>query len=264
MRLKLFLLFTIATLAAPVQASDLRGIDRTIAKEPAYPSKSPRYCLLVFGLEAKTRVWLVEDGDTLYVDRNANGDLTEKDEKIVLTDRSDSHGRFPPVEIKADGLTHSNLVVTRMKATKDFVGNDAEWQRVERESPEHWVWWITIDTQRSANDPRPVPQKISYVINGDGKGMLVFGSSPKTAPIIHLNGPWSLGLQDAKQQLCVGRDSTLQIGVGTQGVGPGTFAFVLYPNTIPKDAYPVAEVTFPAKSSNDPPIKKLFTLKERC
>src|SRR6476469_7441592 len=66
----------------PAAASDLSKIDHRIAKEPAYRSKTPRYCLLVFGPEAKTRVWLVQDGDTLYVDRNGNGDLTEAKERI--------------------------------------------------------------------------------------------------------------------------------------------------------------------------------------
>src|SRR5262245_39634776 len=67
---------------APASAADLTKVDRTIAKEPAYKSK-PRYCLLVFGPEAKTRVWLVLDGDVLYVDRNGDGDLTQKDERLM-------------------------------------------------------------------------------------------------------------------------------------------------------------------------------------
>jgi len=56
----------------------------------------------------------------------------------------------------------------------------------------------------------------------------------------------------------------LQIGVGPQGVGPGTFAFVLYPNTIPNDVYPVAEINFAAKSPGQKPIKRKYTLKQRC
>jgi hypothetical protein len=48
-----------------LQSSDvLSGVDRTLTREPAYRSGS-RYCLLVFGPEAKTRVWLVQDGDIL-------------------------------------------------------------------------------------------------------------------------------------------------------------------------------------------------------
>src|SRR5687767_12528066 len=70
--------------ATAVQAVDLSAIDRIIAKEPSLKSK-PAYALLVFGPEAKTRVWLVQDGDTLYVDRNADGDLTQAGEAITVS-----------------------------------------------------------------------------------------------------------------------------------------------------------------------------------
>src|SRR5262249_52967404 len=66
----------------PLAAVDLSKIDRRIAKEPTY-QKSPKYCLLVFGPEGKTRVWLVLDGNDLYVDRNGNGDLTDQGKKVT-------------------------------------------------------------------------------------------------------------------------------------------------------------------------------------
>jgi len=77
-------LVLVAVNCAPASAVDLTKIDRTIAKEPVYKTK-PKYGLLVFGPEAKSRVWLVLDGDVLYVDKNGNGDLTEKDERIKET-----------------------------------------------------------------------------------------------------------------------------------------------------------------------------------
>ena len=51
------LLATLILSAFPVAGSDLAKIDRHIKKEPAYQGK-PKYCLLVFGPEAKHRVWL--------------------------------------------------------------------------------------------------------------------------------------------------------------------------------------------------------------
>jgi hypothetical protein len=78
-----FLLLAAAGLfVSPVLAGDLNKIDRTIKKERGYTGK-PKYALLVFGPEGKTRVWLVLDGDTLYVDRNAAGDLTEAGSKVA-------------------------------------------------------------------------------------------------------------------------------------------------------------------------------------
>jgi hypothetical protein len=45
-------------------------------KEPDYAQR-PRYVLLAFGVDRPLTVWMVEDGRTLYLDRNANGDLTD-------------------------------------------------------------------------------------------------------------------------------------------------------------------------------------------
>ncbi len=44
---------------SPAPAADLTKIDRSISKEPTYQTKAPKYCLLVFGLDANYRVWLV-------------------------------------------------------------------------------------------------------------------------------------------------------------------------------------------------------------
>src|SRR5262249_38019827 len=68
------------------------------AKEPAYKTK-PKYGLLVFGPEAKSRVWLVLDGDVLYADKNGNGDLTEKDERIRQVPMPDKGHGFPLGEL---------------------------------------------------------------------------------------------------------------------------------------------------------------------
>src|SRR5262245_32951423 len=72
----------LAIFAAPARAVDLEKIDRTIVKLPKLTSEHPRYCLLVFGPDAHKRVWLVQDGGVLYVDRNGNGDLTEAGERV--------------------------------------------------------------------------------------------------------------------------------------------------------------------------------------
>src|SRR5215217_2823539 len=69
---------------SPGAAADPPKVERGPAKEPAYRGK-PKYCLLAFGPQAKARVWLVLDGDTLYVDRNGNGDLTEEGERVEVS-----------------------------------------------------------------------------------------------------------------------------------------------------------------------------------
>ena len=207
---------------------------------------------------------IAQDGDTLYVDRKGNGDLTGDANRVKVKQQGDSYRSFEVGDLTIDGLTHTGISVTQMKASSELVGDDQEWQRIKKAGPEPWMWWVRITAERAGDDQRDLPKKIGYIINGDGDGMLLFAAKPQDAPIIHLNGPFTLALQDRKQRLIVGDTTMLQIGVGPQGVGPGTFAFVLYPDTIPKDAYPEAEITFPSKSPGQEAIKRKYTLKERC
>jgi hypothetical protein len=249
--------------ASAAGAADLGKIDRTIAKQPAFKN-TPKYCLLVFGPEAKARVWLIQDGDVLYVDRNGNGDLTEKDERVALKGDGKDFRSFQAGDVHDGKLTHTDLTVTQFRASAAMVGNAKEFDRIKRQGPEPWVWTVGVKAERSADDDRKLPKKIGYIVNGDGLGYLLFADRPQDAPVIHFNGPWTLGLQDVKQRLTAGHKSQLQIGVGTQGVGPGTFTFVLYPNTIPADAYPEAAITFPPKAPGQEAIRRKYTLKQRC
>jgi hypothetical protein len=111
--------------SATASAADLSKIDRTIAKEPPYQTKEVRYCLLVFGADARTRVWLVQDGETLYVDRNGNGDLTEPGERFPLKQKADQYRLFEAGDIKDGPLTHTSLSVMQRRVTEEEVGNPA-------------------------------------------------------------------------------------------------------------------------------------------
>ena len=98
--------------------SVLDQIDRTLVKEPAYQSK-PRYSLLALGPQAKVRVWMVEDGKRLYVDANANGDLTDDGPPIPPSDfRSLGQDRWDfdyllDAITPADGSRHTNFRLAR-------------------------------------------------------------------------------------------------------------------------------------------------------
>lgn len=71
-----FFLIVATMLPAAVDAGETRPFDRRIGKEPTYQTV-PKYCLLTFGKEGDVKVWMVEDGRRLFVDKNANGDLTD-------------------------------------------------------------------------------------------------------------------------------------------------------------------------------------------
>jgi hypothetical protein len=154
-------------IAAPTFGVDLAKIARTIAKEPKYQSK-PKYCLLVFGPEAKTRVWLVLDPDArlLYVDRNGNGDLTEKGERVK------------PYEANVD---------IRSYRAGDVAGPDGK-PKYTNLSVVHWA------TERGADGPSIAPEgfDISVEVKGKGKAQSAhvksFADKPQDAPVIHFDG----------------------------------------------------------------------------
>jgi hypothetical protein len=245
-------------------AADLSQIDRSIAREPAYRTQEPRYCLLVFGPEAKFRVWLVQDADVLYVDRNGNGDLTEKGERVGKKQGVAGNRRWEVGDLTDGGMKHTIHYVMEMGAAEISVGDARESARIRGRHVRAVNIWIGVRAERPASDDRPLPKHIEYIVNGDGTGNLAFAGRLQDAPIVHLNGPWTFGLQDTKQRLVAGQKTNLLIGVGTPGKGAGTFAFVMYPNTIPANAYPVGEFTFPAQDSGSPPLTRTVTFKERC
>lgn len=230
------------TLGQPAVAADLGKIDRSIAKEPEYQSKAPRYCLLLFGAEAKTRIWLVLDGRVLYVDRNGNGDLTDKGERFEArwTSGDDSYGgrEFEiPQLIESDGKTrHTNLHV------------------------QAWHY-----------KGRPAVCRLSIKLAGKrtqstGFGLATFelAERPKDAPIVHFNGPLTMTLGEGP--VLSGPSDTpasLFAWIGTAGLGKGTFAMIDF-EEIPEGIHPVAQVAFPSKRRGGKPIEVRVVLKERC
>ncbi len=227
--------------SAPALAGvDLGKIDRTIKKEPVYQTKTPGYCLLVFGPEARTRVWLVLDGDTLYIDRDGSGDLTGKDKHVAKG--KGLLATFPGGQIRdADGKTKHTVTVMQFKEKKETF---------------HFV-------------TATVAGKDTYMAGADAEGTLAFAARPQDAPVIHFGGPLHMGLNskfaDAeKAGLARGTQPTeLYAWVGTPGLGKGTFAALLH-QRVPNSVHPVAEIEFPNKQATGPALKARIVLKERC
>src|SRR5271166_5932413 len=107
----------VVCLSTSVLFADSPKFDRTIGKQPAYQTKNPKYGLLVFGPDARERVWLVLDGNILYVDRNGNGDLTEPGKKVVFEKKpgrgaeEDGFG-FEVGELDLGNRQHKGLTVS--------------------------------------------------------------------------------------------------------------------------------------------------------
>jgi hypothetical protein len=171
---------------------DLTKIDRKIGKEPAY-KKSPEYCLVVFGSEAKLRVWVVVDGDIVYVDRNGNGDLTEKGKSLKL--ESTDRGKYsPPCEVGDILDPHTKLTHKEMKV--GLWGEDS--------------YRISVD---AAFESKKIPRLYGFA-------NVTFARKPADAPVVHFGGPLRMGLSIATID---DRPAFLCALIGTPGAGKGSF-----------------------------------------
>jgi hypothetical protein len=257
----------LAAVPAWAPAADLATIDRTIVKEPAYRSKAVKYCLLVFGPEAKTRVWLVQDGDTLYIDRNGNGDLTEDGEKVAAEKSegaAEGYFFFKAGDVRDGPRTHKDLYVSVTKL--DFLAEqDEQVKAFLAQNPQARGYSVSTQAEvpgwKGTGIGGRVVQRASYV---DTQGVLQFGDSPQRAPVVHFGGrPWQVTLF-GQHKLTLGRDTDVVLGVGTPGVGPGTTTYIDYAGVIPENVYHTIEISYPPKRPGEPPVRERYELKQRC
>jgi hypothetical protein len=256
----------------PAWAADLARIDRTIKKEPKYAGH-PRYCLLVFGPEAKHRVWIVQDGNTLYVDRNGNGDLTEAGEKVIAKKglRGDREGEFAfeVGELKVGGKTHKGLEIglTPLKLLADNPNVMAlpHVAAAVRKGPDEVTGLMSLDVECASLKGGGVGGRIPYMVTAfDTQGVFQLARKPADAPIIHLDGPLQITFFASKPTWTGGRSQDTILCIGTPGHGPGTFAMVKYDGTVPPDKHPTIDATYRPKGPASKPVKEHYELKERC
>jgi hypothetical protein len=253
--------------AAGAGAADLAKVERRVAKEPAYRSKSPRYALLVLGPGAKDRVWLVKDGGALYVDRNGNGDLTEPGEKVAARKRGSAEEgyEFEAGDLTLSGKTHHNLRVAVNPVKRWMFGENAkrpDLQAAIKADPAAETLIVSLDVAA----PHLKAKGLVTVLAGpfDLNGPLLMAAKPTHAPVIHCAGPLEVTFYASRPTLRRDRATEVIAVAGTPGLGAGTFAMIGYDQTIPAAAHPKMEVTFPPAKAGSPPVKKLFELKERC
>jgi hypothetical protein len=171
---------------------DLSSIDRTIKQEPQYGS-TPKYCLLVLGMDAKKKAWMIRDGKHLYVDLNLNGDLTDEGEK------------FSPTKKYSNILPTIPLIAGYSNFRVSFLGTNQF--RFSIKTPSNDLQYVGFSR---ADKP-------------------TLGQDTKTAPVIHLGGPLSLGQYSTPLVLTSltstsVRKAGFRVMLGTPGLGKGTFA----------------------------------------
>jgi hypothetical protein len=226
MRTDKFLFAPLLLLATvPAGAADLSKLDRTLRDEPKYAPRTPTYCLLVFGQEADTHVWLVRDGEVMHVLDSPDGKAAKKWRQV-----KGSYNSFALGDVWEEGgkTRHKNL-------------RYHSYIRFARLS-------VVVGTR---------PQ----MAGRDYSGKLEFAASPKDAPVVHFNGPLTLDLFWDQEPFYSGQPGSLDVVVGTRGVGKGTFAAINC-GAYPKGAWPSAVIGYPAKDGGKPIIAKVRLAEE--
>jgi hypothetical protein len=211
---------------APAPVIDLNRLERTIAKEPLYQTHLPKYCLLVFGPAASARVWCVIDGETLYIDRNRNGDLTEPADRVPGK-RSGRWLAFEAGPVTTDG---GKAMVLRLHI-REFQIADGRCTGME----------LTLDGQRK--------QYVGF----DESNPFRFGQRAGQAPIIRVDGPLEMRLYREPPTLIAGAETEINICVGTPGLDAGSFCAIQCCTILSCKVSPVAYVEFPAREAGRPP-----------
>lgn len=222
------------------EAPDLSKVDRRIAKEPKYVAKQPLYGLYVFGPHVKTRAWAVfdkstadaADYDVLYFDRNANGDLTEPNERITGKGGAFDIGSFTDPATKD---THTNLSITRATGQHPMVLLRMQWKGK-----------VAV-VGGYAEDPGPYTQ---------------FATKPEEAPVLWPGAEGPLSFQRWQGgKLTIGASDDMRVFLGHQGHGPNTFCGL--PQTfLPPDVPVLATVIYTDASGKE--RRAQSELKERC
>jgi hypothetical protein len=219
---------------------DYDKIDRTIGRQPPYQSDKPEYGLLLFGPRARLKLWLVADGETLYLDRNGNGDLTDDGERF------EKQADCEDVEIKdADGQTR--YVITGM--------------HVYREK----------DAATSVSVDIAIHGPLEYEQYCD----LSLAAMSDKAAIAHFHGPLTIGPRTIAGKLPPDlalspgeKPSILQAWVGTLSEKHGCWVVVRTHDgqqcRFADGVRPKVTVEFPAKAADAPSIRRQYALDEFC
>src|SRR5262245_49144477 len=250
--------------------ADLAHIDRQIAKEPQYQHK-PKYALAVLGLQAQFKVWLVTDGNVLYVDKNGNGDLTEAAERFVRKEGGQEL-QFKVGDIKVDDQIYRDLTVYIDKLSGESWAADLpSYQKLLAADANARSYSIGVDVPTSLDLTDEKGRKVTHIWHracDDAKGILQFADRPADAPVIHFGGPWQVWPCDG-QKFVLDRTENFMTQVGTLGHGAGTFAVTCqhrFPTDfayfVPKTAKPVLEAMFRTKEGGT--LTEKYVLDHTC
>jgi hypothetical protein len=210
--------------------------DRTIIKEPTYQS-APKYCLVTLGNRSDVKMWMVEDGRRLFVDKNANGDLTDDGPPIEpgkVRDLGAGHWDFEyslDAIRPANGSQHTNFVLRRWNygEKEDSYGLSLS---VDGKMPMYAGWFGTF-----------------------------WSTNHETASVIHFGGPFTPTLLRRKDFSIGERGQRLSLGFFNPGSGPGAESRLSI-DALPGLVVPELNIEWP--TSGGAPLRTSHELTKRC
>ncbi len=211
--------------------------DRTIVKEPTYRS-TPKYCLLTLGNKGEVKIWMVEDGKRLFVDRNADGDLTDDGPPIepskfrrLDANRWDFEYSLDAIH-PTNGPGAANLVLRR---------------------------WNYGDKEDSYG--------LSLAVNGQmpmyaGWFGTFWSTNREAAPVVHFGGPFTPRLLRRGEFTIGETGQRLSLCFINPGSGPGAESRLSI-DALPAFVVPVLNIVWPTAAGRAP-LRTSYPLTQRC
>jgi hypothetical protein len=224
----------------PASKQVLKSVERKIGKEPKYAG-TPRYALLVLGANAEAKVWMVEDGDVLYVDKNANGDLTDDGPPISQSNVREfaaPDGTNADCEYKLDAITpasevkHTDFVLRRWKYGKSEVEYGLS-LTLDGKIPMYAGWFGTF-----------------------------WAAKPADVPLLHFGGALTPHKLSQKEFVLDALPAQLDTAFINNGLGKGVTTYLSI-EALPKDVVPEVQIDWPV-ARDAAPVRTVEQLTERC
>jgi hypothetical protein len=223
---------------APASADELGDSGRpALIKEPTYQS-TPKYSLIELGSSGNLKVWMVEDGKRLFVDKNANGDLTDDGPPIKPSNvRS----------VGAEGWDFNYLLdaITPANGSRHTSFDLRRWNYGDKE--DRYGLSLSVDGQ--------LPMYAGWFGT-------FWSANRETAPVIHFGGPFTPRLLREKVFTIGPGRRQLSLALVNAGSGPGAESRLSI-EALPRHLVPKLSIDWPT-AAGGAPVRTSHELTERC
>jgi len=212
-------------------------VDRTIFKEPSYEA-APKYSLLTLGNSGDVRVWMVEDGKRLFVDKNANGDLTDDGPPLMPSNVRNLDATRWDFDYVLDTITSTNGSRHTQFVLRRWNYNDHEDSyglslSVDGQMPMYAGWFGTF-----------------------------WSTNREKTPVIRFSGPFTPTLLRRKEFTIGEKGQRLSLGFFHGGSDPGAESRLSI-DALPQSIVPELTIEWPTSASTRP-LRTSYELTQRC